>query len=38
MLAAAVLWLTPIVFALYVSLRPERETNRLGYVSHRAPA
>jgi len=33
MLAAAVLWLTPIVFALYVSLRPEKETNRLGYVS-----
>lgn len=33
MLAAAVLWLAPIVFALYVSLRPEAETNRLGYVS-----
>jgi multiple sugar transport system permease protein len=33
MLAAAVLWVTPIVFALYVSLRPEAETNKLGYVS-----
>jgi multiple sugar transport system permease protein len=33
MVAAAVLWITPIVFALYVSLRPEAETNRLGYVS-----
>jgi multiple sugar transport system permease protein len=33
MLAAAILWITPIVFALYVSLRPEKETNRLGYVS-----
>jgi len=33
MLAAAILWLTPIVFAVYVSLRPEKETNRLGYVS-----
>src|SRR5881275_2432310 len=33
MFAAAILWLTPIVFALYVSLRPEPETNRLGYVS-----
>ena len=33
MLAAALLWITPIVFALYVSLRPEKETNRLGYVS-----
>ena len=33
MLVAAILWLTPIVFAVYVSLRPEKETNRLGYVS-----
>jgi multiple sugar transport system permease protein len=33
MLAAAVLWITPIIFAVYVSLRPEKETNRLGYVS-----
>ncbi len=33
MLVAAILWITPIVFALYVSLRPEEETNRLGYVS-----
>jgi multiple sugar transport system permease protein len=30
---AAVLWIIPIVFALYVALRPEKETNRLGYVS-----
>jgi multiple sugar transport system permease protein len=28
-----VLWITPIVFALYVALRPIEETNRLGYVS-----
>ena len=33
MVAAAILWITPIVFALYVSLRPIEETNRLGYVS-----
>src|SRR3954454_24599138 len=33
MLVMALLWLTPIVFAIYVSLRPESETNRLGYVS-----
>jgi multiple sugar transport system permease protein len=33
MLAAAILWVTPIVFAIYVSLRPQEETNRLGYVS-----
>jgi multiple sugar transport system permease protein len=33
MLAAALLWLTPIVFAVYISLRPQSETNRLGYVS-----
>jgi multiple sugar transport system permease protein len=33
MLAAAILWVTPIIFAVYVSLRPEKETNRLGYVS-----
>src|SRR3954452_5431604 len=33
MFAAAILWLTPIVFAIYVSVRPESETNRLGYVS-----
>jgi multiple sugar transport system permease protein len=33
MLVVAVLWLAPIVFAIYVSLRPEEETNRLGYVS-----
>jgi multiple sugar transport system permease protein len=33
MLAVAILWITPIAFALYVSLRPEEETSRLGYVS-----
>lgn len=33
MIAATVAWITPIVFALYVSLRPIEETNRLGYVS-----
>jgi len=33
MLVAALLWITPIAFAIYVSLRPEEETNRLGYVS-----
>ncbi|MDT4923050.1 MAG: multiple sugar transport system permease protein [Pseudonocardiales bacterium] len=33
MIAATLLWITPIVFALYVSLRPVSETNRLGYVS-----
>jgi multiple sugar transport system permease protein len=33
MVSAAILWLVPIVFALYVSLRPITETNKLGYVS-----
>jgi multiple sugar transport system permease protein len=33
MITATVLWLTPIVFALYVSLRPETSTNKYGYVS-----
>jgi multiple sugar transport system permease protein len=33
MSVAAVVWITPIVFAMYVALRPEKETNRLGYVS-----
>ena len=33
MLVVAILWITPIVFAIYVSLRPVDETNRLGYVS-----
>jgi multiple sugar transport system permease protein len=33
MLVMAILWITPIVFALYVALRPIEETNRLGYVS-----
>ncbi|HZC72042.1 MAG TPA: carbohydrate ABC transporter permease [Jatrophihabitans sp.] len=33
MIAATILWITPILFALYVALRPFTETNRLGYVS-----
>ena len=33
MLVMTVLWVTPIVFALYVALRPITETNKLGYVS-----
>jgi multiple sugar transport system permease protein len=33
MIVMTVLWITPIVFALYVALRPISETNKLGYVS-----
>ena len=33
MITATTLWLVPIAFAAYVALRPESETNRLGYVS-----
>jgi multiple sugar transport system permease protein len=33
MIVMTVLWVTPILFALYVSLRPIAETNKLGYVS-----
>jgi multiple sugar transport system permease protein len=33
MITAMVLWITPIVFALYVSLRPIASTNKYGYVS-----
>src|SRR5919197_6686704 len=33
MIAATILWITPILFAIYVALRPITETNRLGYVS-----
>ncbi len=33
MIGATILWITPIVFALYVALRPKKETDRLGYVS-----
>ena len=33
MIVATVAWITPIVFALYVALRPISETNKLGYVS-----
>lgn len=30
---ATLLWLVPIVFGLYVALRPKEETDRLGYLS-----
>jgi multiple sugar transport system permease protein len=33
LIVMTVLWVTPIVFALYVALRPQSETNKLGYVS-----
>jgi multiple sugar transport system permease protein len=33
MISAMVLWITPIIFALYVSLRPIASTNKYGYVS-----
>jgi multiple sugar transport system permease protein len=33
MITMAVLWLTPIVFSLYVALRPKNETDKYGYVS-----
>jgi multiple sugar transport system permease protein len=33
MIVMTVLWVTPIIFALYVALRPISETNKLGYVS-----
>ncbi len=33
MIVMVVLWLTPVVFSLYVALRPISETNKLGYVS-----
>jgi multiple sugar transport system permease protein len=33
MILMSALWILPILFALYVSLRPISETNRLGYVS-----
>jgi multiple sugar transport system permease protein len=33
MIAVTVLWLLPIVFALYVALRPYPETSKYGYVS-----
>jgi multiple sugar transport system permease protein len=33
MIVMVVAWLTPIVFALYVALRPIAETNKLGYLS-----
>jgi multiple sugar transport system permease protein len=33
MVGVTLLWMVPILFALYVSFRPYRETSRLGYVS-----
>jgi multiple sugar transport system permease protein len=33
MIVMTALWVTPILFALYVALRPQTETNKLGYVS-----
>ncbi|WP_344817970.1 carbohydrate ABC transporter permease [Microbacterium soli] len=33
MLSVALIWLLPVVFALYVGLRPIEETNKYGYVS-----
>lgn len=33
MITATVLWLVPILFALYVALRPYGETSKYGYVS-----
>ena len=33
MIVITALWLIPILFALYVALRPISETNKLGYVS-----
>jgi multiple sugar transport system permease protein len=33
MIIMTALWVVPILFALYVALRPEAETNKLGYVS-----
>jgi multiple sugar transport system permease protein len=33
MIAACILWLLPILFAFYVSLRPYSETSHYGYVS-----
>jgi multiple sugar transport system permease protein len=33
MIVMTVIWIVPVVFALYVALRPIQETNRLGYVS-----
>jgi multiple sugar transport system permease protein len=33
LIVATLLWLVPILFAVYVALRPKDETDRLGYVS-----
>jgi multiple sugar transport system permease protein len=33
MIVATLAWITPILFAIYVALRPISETNQLGYVS-----
>jgi multiple sugar transport system permease protein len=33
MIVMILAWITPVAFALYVALRPQSETNKLGYVS-----
>jgi multiple sugar transport system permease protein len=33
MLGASLLWITPILFTLYVAIRPQSETSKYGYVS-----
>jgi multiple sugar transport system permease protein len=33
LITATILWITPVVFALYVSLRPLSSTNKFGYMS-----
>jgi multiple sugar transport system permease protein len=33
LIAATILWIVPILFALYVAIRPESETNKYGYVA-----
>jgi multiple sugar transport system permease protein len=33
LITATILWITPVVFALYVALRPLSSTNQFGYVS-----
>jgi multiple sugar transport system permease protein len=33
MIVMILAWITPVLFALYVALRPEAETNKYGYVS-----
>jgi multiple sugar transport system permease protein len=33
MIGATIVWVTPIVFAVYTALRPKADTDKLGYVS-----